>query len=128
MNAQSLVPILLLIMPFVLAFLIEALVIYFFKLYSFWRAIGFSFIINILTIGIMAFAVVPIIGKLGYTIDGLQSPPPVFVFLWWVSAVVDGFLLMLLPPRKKNQSVFIASILMNAVSYLFLYFFIVYSH
>jgi hypothetical protein len=128
MNIESLVPFAIIITPFAIAFFIEALVIYFFKIKSFWAAIGFSLLINLITVTIIFYMVTVLLGQLNYEFNGLHLPIPVVLFLWWFSSVVDGLLMQLFFVNIEVKLLYRASILMNALSYLLLYIIIVNSH
>lgn len=104
--------------------LLEAVVIYFFKIKRFWPALGVISLINLLSFGLLFLAAI-LPGKLGYELNGLHLPLPVMVFFWWVSVMADGLLLQLIAPRAEKQTVYLASTLMNTASFLFLYFFVI---
>jgi hypothetical protein len=99
-----------------LLFLIEALVIYFFKLKRFWASLGISAVVNLLSGVVLYFIGSFIVPKLGYEINGF--PLPVIALLWWVSVIVDGLLLQLVCRNREQKDVFLASLLMNSLSYL----------
>lgn len=128
MNTESLLPLLLLITPFAIIFFIKAMVLYFFKIRRFWSAIGISVIINLITLAIIFYGVMSLLGNLNYEFNGLHLPAPVVFFLWWFSSVTEGFLLHLFFRQKQKRQLFAASIVMNALSYIFLYIFIINSH
>lgn len=127
MNVQSIIPFLLIIAPFALAFLLEALVIYFFKVKRFWGSLGLSILINLFTIGVLYGASL-LLTQLGYTMSGFRFPVQVVLTLWWVSVVVDGLLLQVFSQKARSRTVYLSSIVMNTVSYLFLYLFLSNSH
>ncbi|HZH67424.1 MAG TPA: hypothetical protein VEY10_21205 [Flavisolibacter sp.] len=128
MNAESLLPFLFIIAPFAIAFILEAIVLYYFRLQPVKRIIGITIAINLISVGIIFFAAMPLLAKLGYQFNGLNLPPQLVVFLWWFSSVVDGVTLTLFLRKHDKARLFMASILMNFLSYLFLYIFIVNSH
>jgi hypothetical protein len=128
MNIESLVPFLLILAPFAIAFLLEALVLYFSRLMSFWGSIGTSFLINILSIALVYFIASFILSRIGYEFNGLQLELPVVAFLWWISIIAEGLLLRPFTRGKDKNSVLVAAILMNTLSYLFFYLFVIYSH
>ncbi|MDB5208394.1 MAG: hypothetical protein JWR72_3469 [Flavisolibacter sp.] len=128
MNIESLLPFLLIIAPFAIAFFTESLVLYYFRLQRIWGAIGIAVGINLFLLAIIFFAVMPLLRQLGYEFDGLYLHIQVVVFLWWFSSVADGLLLSLFLRKQDKARIFAASILMNFLSYLFLYIFIVNSH
>ena len=128
MNIESLLPFLLIIAPFAIAFFTESLVIYYFRLQRIWGAIGIAVAINLVVLAIIFFAVMPLLAKLGYEFDGLYLHIQVVAFLGWFSSVADGLLLTLFLHKQNRSKIFAASILMNFLSYLFLYIFIVNSH
>lgn len=127
MNIQSIYPFLLIIAPFAIAFLLEAFVLYFLKIKRFWPSVGVSAAINLLALAVLYGASL-LMGKLGYEFNGLQLPLQVMVALWWVSVIVDALLLRRFSKTLPLQRIYLSSILMNTVSYLFLYFFIANSH
>lgn len=131
MDVESFVLFLLLLAPFAIAYFIEALVIYFFKLRKFWASIGISLLINLLSLAVIYFIGAPVLGKLGYEIgqfNGLNVEMQIVVFLCWLSILIDALLLQVFCRGQEKKRIFTASIVMNLLSYLFLHFFIVYSH
>lgn len=131
MDIESVVPFLLLLAPFGIAFFLEALVIYFFKLKGFWLSLCIAILINLLSLAIIYFIGSPVLGALGYDMgqfNGLNLPVQVVVFLCWLSILIDGLILQLLLRRQDKKRIYTSSIVMNILSYLFLHFFIVYSH
>lgn len=127
MTPESVFPFLLLLLPFVLAFFAEGLVIYFFKIKGFWVSLGTAILINLFTL-LVVYAFSLLLGKLGYEFNGLLLPLPVMLFFWWLSIVVDGLLLKLFFRRTDGKQLILASIVMNTFSYLLFYFFISNSH
>jgi len=123
MRFESFYPFLLLVAPFAFAHFAEAMVIYFFRMKPFWASVGFSLFINLLTL-VVLYGCSVLLGKLGYALSGLQVPPPVMLFFWWLSVVTDGFLLRLVLKKASTNSLFLCSLVMNTISWLFLYFFI----
>ncbi len=128
MNIESVRLFAILLAPFAIAFLIEALVLYFYKLKGFWMAICISVLINLVTIAVIFYVVMAVLGMLKYEINGLHLPPQVVLFLWWFSSIAEGLLLQIFLRKVEKKRLFSASIIMNALSYLFLYLFIVNSH
>lgn len=128
MNIESFLPFLLVVAPFAIAFFTESLVLYYFRLRPMWGAIAIATAVNLLSLAIIFFAVLPLIKKLGYELSGFNLQPQVMVFLWWFSSVADGVLLTIFLPKPDKSKIFAASILMNFISFLFLYIFIVNSH
>lgn len=126
MNFESLSPFLLLVAPFVVAFFMEAIVMYFFTIRSFWPSVGLSFFINLLSLGVLYVGSI-FLSKLGYGFDGLRLPLPVVFAFWWLSVVADSAFLGLFSKGQKRL-VYRCSIVMNTFSYLFLYLFITNSH
>jgi hypothetical protein len=128
MNIQSLVPFLLILLKSLgIAFLLEALVIYFLKIKRFWPAVGVSVVVNLLAL-VVLYGAILLMEKLGYEFNGLQLPLQVLLALWWVSVIVDGLLLSAFSPKLPKKTIFLSSIVMNAISYLFLSFFIINNH
>ena len=128
MNIESLVPFLLILSPFAIAFLLEALVLYFLQLKTFWGSIGTSILINLLSLALVYFIASFVLSRMGYEFNGMQLEVPIVAFLWWFSIIVEGLLLRPFARGKETKRIFTASILMNTLSYLFFYFFIIYSH
>jgi hypothetical protein len=127
MNPESVFPFLLILLPFALAFVAEGLVIYFYKIRGFGVSLGSAIIINLLTL-LLLYGSSLLLGKLGYEFNGLRLSLPVILFFWWLSVVVDGALLKLFFRNVDGKQVYLASIVMNILSYLVLYFFITNSH
>jgi hypothetical protein len=127
MNLESLSPFLLLIAPFAFAFLIEAATIFLFRLKSLGLAMGISVLVNLLTLAVL-YGFGLLLGRLGYNLSGLQVPLPAVAFLWWLSMIIDALLLQLFLKGKDRKQVFLCSIIMNTVSYLFLYVVVSYDH
>lgn len=128
MNIESLLPFILLFSPFILAFIVEALVIYSFKLRPFLTSLGISVLVNLISIALIHFVASFILAKIGYELNGLNLQVQVLLFLCWFSIVVEGFVLQFLLKKPEKKKIFLASVAMNALSFLFLYFFIEYSH
>ena len=131
MSIESLVPFLILLGLFLVAFLIEALVLYFSRLKKFWPSFGISVVVNIFSLLLNYFVASSLVSRLGYDssqFSGLNLQLPVVAFLWWFSVVVEGGLLCFFFSAHERKKVFLASILMNFLSFLFLYVFIVNSH
>ncbi|RYF81830.1 MAG: hypothetical protein EON98_11895 [Chitinophagaceae bacterium] len=128
MNVESFLPFLLILAPFAIAFFIEALVLYFFKLKKFWGSVGVSVLINLVSVALVYFIGSFILSKVGYEFNGLQLQLPVVAFICWVSIIVEGLLLQLFCRTAEKKTIFLASIVMNILSYAFLYFFIANSH
>ena len=130
MDVESFVPFLLILAPFAIAFFIEALVLYFFKLTSFWMGMMIIIFVNLVSLALIYFVGGPLLGKLGYAgqFNGLNLPVQVIAFLCWLSIIADGLLLGIFLKKKEKKELFAASIVMNILSYLFLHFFIAYSH
>lgn len=127
MNTESVLPFLLIIAPFAIAFLLEAIVIYFFKLKSFGWSVVASVAVNLFSL-VVLYGCSLLLGKLGYEFNGLRLPLQVILALWWLSIISDALLLQLFSPKTEKKVVFSASIVMNSLSYLFIYFFITNSH
>ena len=127
MTVESMLPFLLILFPFLICFFSEALVIAFFGFRRFWAALGFSIIINLLTL-LLLYGSSLLLEKLGYEFNGLLLPVQVMLFFWWLSVLADGALLKLFLPRADTKRVYLASMGMNALSYLFVYFFVANSH
>lgn len=127
MTPDSILPFLLILLPFALAFLTEGLVVYFFRIRSVWASLGAAVVVNLLTL-LLLYGSSWLLGKLGYELNGLRLPFPVVLFFWWLSVVVDGALLKLFFRKADGKQVYLASIVMNTLSYLVLYFFIANSH
>ena len=127
MNIQSIYPFLLIVAPFAIAFLLEAFVIYFSKIKRFWAGLGVSVVVNLLAL-VVLYGASLLMGKLGYEFNGLQLPLQVMLALWWVSVIVDALLLRSFSKTIPLQKIYVSSIVMNTISFLFLYFFIANSH
>ena len=128
MNIESLLPFILLFSPIILAFIFEAAVIYFFKLRPFLTSLGISFLVNVFFITLIHFFLSYLLSKLGYELNGLNLPIQVILMLCWFSILAEGVLLQLLIKNQDKKKIFCASIIMNVISYLFLYLFIEMTH
>jgi len=131
MSIESLTPFLIVLAIFLIAFLIEALVLYFFKLKKFWASFGISVLVNLVSLTLIYYVAAAVLHALGYDMgkyNGLNLQLPVVAFLWWFSVVVEGLLLCFFFSRHELKRAFIASIFMNFLSMLFLYAFIINSH
>lgn len=124
MRFESFYPFLLLLAPFAIAYLAEAFVIYFFRLKRFWAALGVAILINLLSL-VVLYGSGFLIGKLGYALNGLQLPLQVVLFFWWLSIITDGLLLQLFAKRAEAKAIYLCSIVMNTISWAFLYLFII---
>ena len=127
MNVEIIYPFLLLIAPFVMAFFLESLVIYFFRLESFGKSLVLSLLLNLASL-LFLYVNSMVVGKLGYAMNSLQLPLQVVFFFWWLSILADGFLLQLFAKKAGTQQLYVCSLVMNTVSYLFISIFIRYSH
>lgn len=125
MQVESYYPFLLVLAPFAFAFLAEALVIYLFRLKPLGAALRIGLLINLLSL-LVIFGGVVLLKAMGYTIGGLQLPLQVILFFWWLSTSTDGFLLRLFTKDLPAEKSFLCSIVMNSVSWLFLYLFILF--
>lgn len=131
MDIESLTPFLLILSPFLVAFFLEALVVYFFRLKGFWASLGLTVVVNLLSLALVYFVASALLAKLGYDVgsfNGLSLSLPVVAFLWWFSSVAEGLFMHLFFRGAQKPRVWLASMVMNLVSYLFLYVFIVNSH
>lgn len=125
MELESLRPFILIIAQTLgFVFLTEAVTIYFFKLKPFWPAVGIAIVVNLLAF-VVLYGGAMLTGKLGYEFNGLQLPLQVMLFLWWLSVLTDGLLLQLFVRHADKQRLFLTSVVMNTLSYLFLYFFVI---
>ena len=124
MQIESYYPFLLIIGPFALAYFAEALIIYLFRLKTFWASTGIALVVNLLSLAVL-YGCGLLLGKLGYVINGLQVPLQVFVFFWWLSIITDGVLLQLFIRKDLRERVFLCSLVMNSFSWIFLYLFII---
>lgn len=131
MNLESLDLFLLVLAPFLAVFVIEALVMFFFKLRGFWASLGLSILVNLISFILIYFAASPFLSLLGYDLgkfNGLNLSLPVVSFLTWFSIVIDGIMLQVLNRQLDRKKIFVASIVMNILSYFFFYFFIINSN
>lgn len=124
MRFESYYPFLLIIAPFAIAYLVEGFVIYFFRLKRFWSALGIAILINLLSLTVL-YGSGFLLGKLGYALNGLQLPLQVVLFFWWLSSITDGLLLKIFAKRTEAKSIYLCSIIMNSISWFFLYLFII---
>src|SRR5438034_3866699 len=108
MNVESIYPFLLIIAPFAMAFLLEALVLSRFKVGSFWACLGVSLPVNLLSLVILYVSSL-FLSRLNYEFNGLQLPLQVTIFLWWLSVLIDSLLLPLFFRRADRRTVFLAS-------------------
>lgn len=123
MQLENYYPFLLIMVPFAIAYFAEALVIYLFRLKPFWAALGISLLTNFLSLAVLYGSSI-LLGKLGYSVRGLQLPVQVMLFFWWLSVLTDGLLLQLLTKREELNKIYLCSIVMNSFSWLFLYMFV----
>jgi hypothetical protein len=127
MELESIYPFLLLIAPLLIALLMEAIAIHLLLLKKFWAAVGIALVVNVLA-AVVLYGGSLLLGKLGYGLNGLAFPLQAILFFWWLSVVADGLLLELLVKDQPRQKIYFCSILMNAVSWMFLHVFIVNSN
>lgn len=116
---------------FAVVFAIEADVLSSFKLQPFWAALGLSVLLNLVSFALLYFAASALLSLLGYEtagLDGLNRQPQVILFLWWFSVVAEGLLLLAFLRKAEPKRILIAAILMNVLSFLFLYGFVEFSH
>lgn len=131
MTIESFLPFLLILAPFLIAFTLEAAVMAVYKLKPFWACLGISVLVNLVSIALLYFVASAILSLFGYdtaNFNGFILAPQSVVFLCWFSIIAEGLLLRLFIRKARRKTIFLASIVMNALSFLFLYFFIVNSH
>ena len=131
MNFESLLPFFVILGVFLFAFFLEAIVVYAFKIKTFWKALGITIVVNLVSLLLIYFLAAAFLSKLGYEIgqfNGLNLQPQVIAFMWWFSSIAEGLLLQFFTGKHERKKAFTAAIIMNAISYLFLYFFITNSH
>lgn len=131
MDIESVKLFLLLIAPFLFVFTLEALVLYFFRFRKFWAGTGIAVVVNLFSFALIYYVASAILSALGYAVgnfNGLNLQLQVVAFLWWFSVVVEGLLLLLFLRGFSGQRIFLASLLMNFLSFSFFYLFDLISH
>ena len=126
MQLETIYPFLLVIGLFAMVCLLEAVVIYFFLLKRPGKAMLLAFTVNLLTLPLL-YGSNFFLGKLGYAISGLVFPLQVIFFFWWLSVLFDGLLLQAFTKQRDVARVYVCTLAMNSVSYLFLYFFVIHT-
>lgn len=97
---------------------LEGVVLIIFKIEKGGKAFLYSLIVNLASLG-AGYITLPLIHRIGngFTTSGhvLQ-----WVFIFAITVLVEGFLLILLTKKKPREKVWLATIVMNLVSYAIL--------
>ncbi len=107
----------------VVAVIFEWIVLWLFKLNSPGKLLLFSFIVNVITLG-LGYLLLPLIQSIGDDYSNFN-----FVLQWIImlamTILAEGFLLQVLNKKRlqKTSRIWLAAVTMNLTSYLVLYFF-----
>ncbi|HVT83725.1 MAG TPA: hypothetical protein VHD35_00915 [Chitinophagaceae bacterium] len=96
--------------------LIEAVVMVLFKIGNFWKAFSHSSIVNIVST-IVGYILINQLDPLSGKISSLEQ----WLIFYWVTVVMEGLLMMLLFTHTSKSKLWLVTVVMNLVSYVFLY-------
>lgn len=106
---------------FILTVLIEWAVLLLFKINKPGILFAYSFIVNMVTLG-LGYVALPLVDGIG---SGFSSSGLVlrWIFVYAITVLIEGFLLILLNRQKGKgrEKIWIASIVMNLASYFILH-------
>jgi hypothetical protein len=107
---------------FIITVIVEAIVMFLFKINNIGRVLLYSLIVNAVSLGI-GYLLLPVIG----TINSITFNPSLAVLrtaiFFAVTVLVEGSLLMLLNKKQHKHTIWLAAVTMNLASYLILYLF-----
>jgi len=113
-----------LIVAMFVVILVEAGIIVYFKLNNFKRALAYSSIVNIASLAV-GFVLVPALERRFHNEIEKESLW-VWLLFFITTVLTEGLLLMLMIKKAPKQKVWLAVIVMNVITYLLLYLFVVY--
>jgi len=113
-----------LIVAMFVVILVEAGIIVYFKLNNFKRALAYSSIVNIASLAV-GFVLVPALERRSHNEIEKESLW-VWLLFFITTVLTEGLLLMLMIKKAPKQKVWLAVIVMNVITYLLLYLFVVY--
>ncbi|MBS1921138.1 MAG: hypothetical protein JST17_12875 [Bacteroidetes bacterium] len=107
-----------LIIFMVVTILIEGVVLILFKIEKAGKAFLYSLIVNLASLG-MGYITLPLIRQIGsdYTNSGQVIR---WIIVFAITVLVEGFLLILLTKKKPHEKVWLATVVMNLLSYAIL--------
>jgi hypothetical protein len=121
---------LLLLLPVLLILfilLVEGLILYLFRIGKLMRSIGYAFVANGTSFLFCVF-VAGLVNLIGYHVSITSIPLPVLLLFCWLSIIIEAIIIKLLHRTTNTTQVFMASILLNFVTFLFFYLFLLFSH
>ncbi|HWC54808.1 MAG TPA: hypothetical protein VG676_14570 [Chitinophagaceae bacterium] len=97
---------------------LEGVVLILFKIEKAGKAFLYSLMVNLASLGV-GYIALPLIRQVGnqFTTSGLLLH---WIFVFAITVVVEGFLLILLTKKKPREKVWLATVVMNLVSYAIL--------
>jgi hypothetical protein len=109
----------------VITVILEWIILWLFKLNSPARLLLFSFVVNIVTLG-LGYLLLPVIQQIGDDYSNFNQVMQ-WVIMLAITILAEGFLLQVLNKKslQKTGKIWLAAIVMNLASYLVLYFFFV---
>lgn len=98
---------------------LEGVVLIIFKIEKGGKAFLYSLIVNLASLGV-GYITLPLIRQIG---NGLTTSGQVFrwIFVFAITVLVEGFLLILLTKKKPREKVWLATVVMNLLSYILLF-------
>ncbi|MCC7400390.1 MAG: hypothetical protein IT214_02800 [Chitinophagaceae bacterium] len=115
-GAFLLIPILILFLAIII--LVEGVILILFKIEKPGKAFLYSLVVNLASLGV-GFLTAPLIRQIG---SGISTPGLTFRWLviFALTVLVEGFLLILLTKKRPREKVWLATLVMNLVSYIIL--------
>ena len=105
--------------------LLEGMVIYLFRIRRYPVAIGHALVVNIVSL-LAGYLLWPLISRIGLDLGSKRLQLPTLAFLWLLTVLIEAPVLKLLNRAQAWERVFMASIVMNFLSYLIFYFMMTY--
>lgn len=108
----------LLIVFLIIAIVLEAVILILFKIDKPGKSFLYSLIVNLASLGV-GYITLPLVRQIGigYTSSGQVLR---WVFVFAITVLIEGILLILLTKKKPREKVWLATVVMNLVSYAIL--------
>lgn len=98
--------------------ILEGVVLIIFKIEKGGKAFLYSLIVNLASLGV-GYIILPLIRQIGNTFTTSGSILR-WIFVFAITVLVEGFLLILLTKKKPREKVWLATLVMNLLSYAIL--------
>ncbi|HYM95060.1 MAG TPA: hypothetical protein VET23_13025 [Chitinophagaceae bacterium] len=102
-----------------LTIVVEGVILLLFKIDKPGKVFLYSLIVNLASLGV-GYIILPLVRQIGngFSTSGLVLR---WIFMFAITVLVEGFLLILLTKKKPREKVWLAAVVMNLVSYALLY-------